>query len=375
MGAPTPMAAPAKTETAAVATGSAPSAAQEVHAWTPAQRAALWLSYVSYATCMLCKAAVDVAVPAAQLDPAMALSHAATAKMLAAGAWAYTIGKLVGGSVSDLLGGGRTLATTSLVTAAALAVMSRAHSLRTITVAWALARLFMAAGYPAGTAVIGRNFGGGGGGGSGSGSGLGFALGIFSTSSRAGAVVGAVGLGTLLSPAFGLSWRGVLGMSGVLSLAVGATVGISPALRNHGPEGTAAPADGVPSSSLPSSPSPSPPALSPSPSEAVVITKTAAEGLLALAKSGRLWLTFASTACLGPAFDFGALLPLYLTQTHGLSPASAAVVSGAYPMGAAVSLVVSGTPRPSRPPRSRPPAEEREQAWCSHRPTTCRPPG
>ena len=73
-----------------------------------------------------------------------------------------------------------------------------------------------------------------------------------------------------------------------------------------------------------------------------VLTRSACEACLALLRSGRLWLIFASTACLGPAFDLGALLPLYLAQTHKLSPAAAAVMSGAYPLGAALSLVVSG---------------------------------
>ena len=72
------------------------------------------------------------------------------------------------------------------------------------------------------------------------------------------------------------------------------------------------------------------------------VTRSAGEACLALLRSGRLWLIFASTACLGPAFDLGALLPLYLAQMHKLSPAAAAVMSGAYPLGAALSLVVSG---------------------------------
>jgi hypothetical protein len=126
--------------------------------WSPSQRAALSLAYVGYATCMLCKSAVDVAVPAAQQDPTLALGHAATARMLSAGNTAYTLGKLVGGAATDTLGGARMLAVTSLVTGGAFAVISQARSLGALIAAWSFARLFMAAGYPAGTAICDRNF-------------------------------------------------------------------------------------------------------------------------------------------------------------------------------------------------------------------------
>ena len=287
-------------------------------AWTPSQRAALSLSYLGYATCMLCKSAFDLSIPSIQLDATMALTHEATARMLSAGASAYMLGKLVGGSLSDIMGGGRTLAFTSIVTAAAFGVIVRARSLSALTVAWVLARLFMASGYPAGTAIVGEHF---------EGTGLGLALGIFSTSSRGGAVLGSVVLGTLLSPTFGISWRGVLGLGGALSLGVGAAVQFHPALRRSRPESQQLPADAGSSGEADLD---------------RVITKTAAEGILALCKTGRLWLTMASTACLGPAFEFGAVLPLCLTSTHGMTPAVAAVMSGFYPLGAAVSLIVSG---------------------------------
>ncbi len=297
--------------------------------WSRSQRSALTLTYLGYATCMLCKSAVDVAVPVAQLDTTIALSHVATARMLSTGNSAYTLGKLLGGAMTDALGGGRMLTATSLVTAAAFAVFSRARSLSTLTVAWALARLFMAGGYPAGTAICDQHF---------QGNGLGFALGVFSTSSRVGAVVGSVCLGTLLSPAVGLSWRGVLSVSAALSLVVGVAIEYSSALKQlprqpHGPneETVARLGSDGPATTI---------------SEDVeaerAVTRSAGEACLALLRSGRLWLIFASTACLGPAFDLGALLPLYLAQMHKLSPAAAAVMSGAYPLGAALSLVVSG---------------------------------
>lgn len=298
--------------------------------WSRSQRSTLALTYLGYATCMLCKSAVDVAVPVAQLDKAMALSHVATARMLSAGNSAYTVGKLLGGALTDALGGGRMLTATSLVTAAAFAVISRARSLSALTIAWALARLFMAGGYPAGTAICDRHF---------HGNGLGFALGVFSTSSRVGAVVGSVCLGTLLSPAVGLSWRGVLSVSAALSLCVGVAMECSPALKqlphqSHGPNGAMVESVGSDGAVAGKSGNVA--------VESRIVTRSAGEACLALARSGRLWLIFASTACLGPAFDLGALLPLYLAQTHKLSPAAAAVMSGAYPLGAALSLVVSG---------------------------------
>lgn len=296
--------------------------------WSRGQRAALTLTYLGYGTCMLCKSAVDVAVPVAQLDPGMALTHVATARMLSVGNSAYTVGKLVGGGLTDVLGGGRMLTATSLVTAAAFAVISRARSLPSLTVAWALARLFMAGGYPAGTAICDQHF---------HGSGLGFALGVFSTSSRVGAVVGSVCLGTLLSPKVGgLSWRGVLGVSAALSLVVGVGIELSPTLKQipqlpetqRGGATSAVDADR--------------PAIDGHSKSDRDVTKSAGEACLALFRSARLWLIFASTACLGPAFDLGALLPLYLTQVHQLSPATSAVMSGAYPLGAALSLIISG---------------------------------
>lgn len=293
--------------------------------WSRGQRSALALTYLGYATCMLCKSAVDVALPVAQLDTAMALSHVATAQMLTAGNTGYTLGKLLGGALTDALGGRRMLTATSLVTAAAFAVISRARSLTTLTIAWALARLFMAGGYPAGTAICHQNF---------QGNGIGFALGVFSTSSRVGAVLGSVCLGTLLSPAVGLSWRGILGVSAALSLAVGVGIECSPALKQLPPQPLANMAvegvDGDGSATIQRV------------EAEKVITRSAGEAIRALVRSGRLWLIFASTACLGPAFDLGALLPLYLAQTYKLSPAAAAVTSGAYPLGAALSLVVSG---------------------------------
>jgi sugar phosphate permease len=300
--------------------------------WSSSQRAALALTYLGYATCMLCKSAVDVAVPVAQLDAAMALSHAATARMLSAGNSAYTVGKLLGGGLTDALGGGRMLTLTSLVTAASFTVISRARSLSALTAAWALARLFMAAGYPAGTAICDQHF---------QGNGLGLALGVFSTSSRVGAVLGSVCLGTLLSPSVGLSWRGVLGVSAGLSLAVGAAVEFSPALKQL-PVQPPVPAKGAGNAATTAETDEADKGADAEAAAERVVTRTAGEAISALARSGRLWLIFASTACLGPAFDLGALLPLYLTQTHQLSPAAAAVMSGAYPLGAALSLIVSG---------------------------------
>jgi hypothetical protein len=143
-----------------------------------------------------------------------------------------------------------------------------------------------------------------------------------------GAVLGSVCLGSLLSPAAargGLSWRGVLRASGALSLAVGAAIGgicSPPALKQQLPQAAAAPLGGVEAGERSVDVG----------AANCVVTRTAAEAACVLARSGRLWLVIASTACLGPAFDLGALLPLYLAQTHQLTPAVAAVLSGAYPV-------------------------------------------
>ena len=71
-------------------------------------------------------------------------------------------------------------------------------------------------------------------------------------------------------------------------------------------------------------------------------TKSFSQAMSSLAGSVRVMLCFATTMTMMPLNELNSLVPLYLVQNCGLSLGSAAALGTAYPVGAVVSMLVTG---------------------------------
>ena len=277
------------------------------------------LFYASYSANTISLTAFDATNSARQLDSVLALSDAATGSLLSLGSSAYLVGKFTAGPVADTLGGSTTTFLSLVLSAASLVFLSVSRGRVSLSTGWAVARYAQAAAWPGVMIMTKHAF---------TGNGLGTAVGLISTSSRVGAILGNLVLGTLLG--MGRSWRFVLRAAAMWSVFIGVLVRIASGSRWSQP--ISAPAAAAGSDRL--APKPQLPATA---KRIVPFGKF----LSVLARSPRIWLIYGSNVFVTPVFQFASLLPIYLVQSLGLTQAAASQAAAIFPLASALSVLVS----------------------------------
>jgi sugar phosphate permease len=291
--------------------------------WGASQYVLVLLLYSAYSASTFGMTSFDCTVAARQTDPGLLMDDIATGALLSVGTTAYVCGKAAWGPLSDRLGGMRTALLSLGGNTLGLLAVSMGRSPGALAGGWALARFSQAGGWSGVMLLANRFF---------LGNGLGTVIGVISTSSRSGAILGNLLLGPLLLTR---SWRTVMRVAavGVLSVAcvlrggLALVGGVRPSRRHPLPkgrgEGAAAAGTGT---------------ASPAPAAAAVGW---GRFLRVLATSPRIWLCYAVNTTLTPVFQFATLLPLFLVQGCGLDQAAAARAATVYPLGSALSILLS----------------------------------
>jgi sugar phosphate permease len=237
--------------------------------------------------------------------------------LLAMGSAGYSAGTLVGGPISDLLGGKGTLASMLAIMGVAKLVMARSSRLSLMTVAWVGARVahaltwpgvmlmirpwFLGACFPLEDCILCAR--------QRTGPGIQFiiargsqcltgktrttALSILTTSSRVGAFLGSLLGGMLLARATG--WRGLSRSTGIVTLVVAA---MQLTMRSGPRSKAAALLEAAPAAGMQG--------------DAKTEEATSAGGstLSIVLRETKLFCVFGSTALVTPTFDLTTLLPM-----------------------------------------------------------------
>ena len=270
--------------------------------------------YIGYVAFMVCRNTAIVASPEMIADPSLGMDEEAYGRLMAFHSAGGVTGKVLTGVMVDRWGGRAiflAMLALTAVTTAGFAMVSRLPALAAFNLTGQAAK---SGGWPAMTAIIrdwypaekhGRVWG------------------IISTSSRVGVMVATLGLGHLLS--LGVPWRGLFWIS--TALAAVALLGGWVFLRSSPKEVGLEP----------------PGAQEQRPEEAHPLSDTSfPQALVKFAGSTRVWLICASMVFTTMMMDFLNFIPLYLTQSLGLSSGAASKAGTAFPAGMFVAVLAAG---------------------------------
>lgn len=268
--------------------------------WNAGQWRATALMYPAYAAAIFSRTAIDAALPAMLLDPTNAFTPADTATLLSTGVAFYSVGKLVGGAAADKLGGARTFTLTMLNSAVMQLLISSSSSINAMALFWGISRLGGGSFWPAMNKVAASWW---------DDDQFGEAWSILTTSSRLGAIFGGLSAGVVLRMA---SWRTLLRVAGAFLAITGSAMGLF---------------------------------LKAGPIEEAIPEKQQGSyvgNLLKICVSPRVLLTYGTQGMMLPLNELNSLIPLFLVQNAFVSTATASSLAAAYPLGAIVSMVLSG---------------------------------
>ncbi|MCH7839244.1 MAG: MFS transporter [Planctomycetes bacterium] len=273
--------------------------------------------FVGYMGFILSRTALPVASPEMLKDPTLGLDAASYGDIAAWGMAGMISGKLLTGVIADWLGGRRVFLVALSITALLTFTFSWGTSAAVFASMNFLLLFAMAASWPSMASIISVWY---------PSTKYGRVWGIISVSSRLGASISMILLGTLLTV---FSWQNLFRTAGVVGLCVVVSiffylkanpkdVGL-PALEDQvAPEGSDRQAPHF------------------------LDDKNPAEALWAFASSGRFWLICLSLMCTTILMDFILFLPLYLTSFEGVSSAQAGSWAAAFPIGCLLALLVGG---------------------------------
>ena len=276
----------------------------------------LGLMYFSYAVTMFLKASIPVISPSLLHDPAVAMTKTQFGAILAYGNLGGLVGKFIFGWTSDRFGGKITFLIGLLFTSIGLAIFGLTHQYLLFVVVFFSIACAKAAGWPAMTKLIGQWY---------KPSQYGRVWGLISTASRSGAILASLGLGALLIV---LDWREILWLCAVLGILT-SVLWFFAAKENPPPDAKDAEAEAEPPS----------PSLDPN---HPMFGTSLKQALRAFSRSSRVWLIFFGMAGLTILTDFQSFVPLFLTETLGLSSAQAAMTGSAFPIGALIAVLGGG---------------------------------
>jgi sugar phosphate permease len=250
-------------------------------------------------------------------DAALACTPADSATMLSTGVAFYSVGKLFGGTVCDLVGAKETFTATVLNSGVMCLIVSFSSNMRTMGFWWGISRAGGACYWPAMIKLTSSwwdelSFG--------------EAWSLLTTSSRLGAIVGGLTASIVLRLS---SWRTIMRIAGMNLIAMGT---IELLFLRTGPVVRALP-DAQRQDEVKTDKTMKPP-----PSH-----RTSFGGALCkLLFDKRIFLTFASQSCTLPLLELNSLIPLFLVQSARVTPSTASTLAIAYPIGAMISMVLSG---------------------------------
>ncbi len=274
----------------------------------------LALIYLSYAVTMFLKASIAVISPALLQDPEVAMTKTEFGAILAYGNIGGLVGKFIFGWFSDRFGGKATFLVGLLFTSIGVAIFGLTHQYLLFVVIFFSISGAKAAGWPGMTKLIGNWY---------HPSQYGRVWGLISTASRTGAIGASLILGGLLVV---LSWQQILWLTGLLggimTLAWFLFAKESPSV----PQDAEA---GEPASMI-------------SHVGHALEDTTLKQALWVFVGSRRVWLIFIGMAGLTTLTDFQSFVPLFLTETLGLSFAQAAMTGSAFPIGALIAVLSGG---------------------------------
>jgi sugar phosphate permease len=272
--------------------------------WSASQWKAILLMYPTYMSALFSRAAMDASLPAMLADTLLNCTVADSAALLSSGVAFYSVGKLLGGTFTDLLGAKKTFCATTLNSGLMMVLVSASGSMRMMQLWWGISRLGGACYWPAMMKVTSSHF---------DDSSFGEAWSILTTSSRLGAIAGGLVASVVLRLS---SWQSIMRISGINLLVMGTVISL---FLRQGPVVKTLP---------------------PAKDGAREVSFVAALRKLLLDK--RIFLTFASQGFTLPLLELNSLLPLFLVQTAAMPVSAASTMATAYPIGAMASMLLSG---------------------------------
>ncbi len=167
------------------------------------------LYHQSYMAALFSRATLDACLPAMLADAALACTPADSATMLSTGVAFYSVGKLFGGTVCDLVGAKETFTATVLNSGVMCLIVSFSSNMRTMGFWWGISRAGGACYWPAMIKLTSSwwdelSFG--------------EAWSLLTTSSRLGAIVGGLTASIVLRLS---SWRTIMRIAGMNLIAMG----------------------------------------------------------------------------------------------------------------------------------------------------------
>ena len=273
---------------------------------------------LGYAALMLCRTTVGVAGPAMLLDADLRLTTTAFGAILGWGMAGNLLGKLTNGVLADKLGGRRIFVLALCITAIAICSFGVVSETSSFFLFYFFTLFAKSAGWPAMANLIkvwfakqkhGRMWG------------------IISTSSRASSVGATLLLSSLLLI---VSWRGLFFVAAAITAIV--TAVLFKLLKGTPSE------VGLLLSDSPETGSP----ISGQTQVHPLDELETFEALAAFFRSPRFWLISISVMGLAVLFEFQVFIPIYLSESFGLSPAQAGTASSVFPLGCLVAVFAGG---------------------------------
>jgi OPA family glycerol-3-phosphate transporter-like MFS transporter len=281
--------------------------------------------YVGYMAFILSRTVLAVASPEMLKDTNLGLDEASYGDIAAWGMAGMISGKLVTGLLADWLGGRRVFLLSLLIAAILVFVFAWGDSATIFAIVNFFILFAMAASWPAMAAIIRVWY---------PSTKYGRVWGALSTSSRLGASLSMIVLGTLLAV---LSWQDVFRVAGIIILSTAALISF---FLKSNPKDVGLAGLDEPVAAEESDGRDERDAAQKAPH--FLDDKNPAQALWAFAKSGRFWLINLSLMCTTILMDFLVFLPLYLTSFEGVSSAQAGAWASAFPIGCLLALVAAG---------------------------------
>ena len=291
---------------------------------TGSQIKIILMMYLGYGSMMISRQMVTILSPAIEDDPELGFGVQETQDILGFGTIGAMVGKLVWGPLADYIGGRLTFLLGIVLTALLIAAFGMSYNLVAFTFFAALSYGTKSSGWPAMTKMVGNWF---------HPASYGRTWSILSTSSRASVILGTFLFGMLLGY---FHWRSVALFAAIAGLGIYVICHIFIQEKPRDP------------SFLEDDQTFEDPELAREMAGALenkknhpLLGTSLREGLLAFARSPRVFWVVAMLMALTCAMAFLDFLPLYLKQVYRLPPDQAAMFSIAMPVGSLSGLILS----------------------------------
>jgi sugar phosphate permease len=318
----------------------------------------LGLCVIGYVSLIMCVSSLPTASPALVDDASLNLTRSLVGNLMALGSLAVVVGKLLNGTLADLLGG-RFMYIVS-VSGAGLSALAFGfgNSYAYFVATWMLLRYFHSAGWPSLAHIVVAWF---------DVAHYGRVWGIISLASRVGNALGALILGALL---FSLSWRWVFRVAGTFAVLVGVAlffflkrspqvVGLPPpaskqvVVMDDEEEAGDKDDDDDEEEEEEEEESDDKMLIATSPTASTAANESGGgarerciafkEATLRWIRSPLFWLVAFGQFSVAASIEFGfSFLPLFFADVFSLKTGTASTLAAVYPIGSAISVVFAG---------------------------------